>query len=166
MAIGDLADSVRRQFDDTEGGGFADEAGAFLDPTRQASDETEADVRRWLDRDSILEARDFVPVYGSVFRSVEGALSISDTLDRDADREPPGSTDDAPDDEPDEPSSVYPDLGEYWSKVFRGTGPGEYAKDETVDAALDNPKITLAIGSALVIAVLWFLRPYVAAFGD
>lgn len=41
---GSIDESVGRQFDDATGGGFADEFGAFVDPTRRASEQTEQDV--------------------------------------------------------------------------------------------------------------------------
>lgn len=44
-AAGSVDESIGRQFDDTQGGGFADEWGAVLDPTRQASEQTEQDLR-------------------------------------------------------------------------------------------------------------------------
>lgn len=43
-AAGSVDESIARQFDDEPGGGFADEAGAVLDPTQRASDNTEEDL--------------------------------------------------------------------------------------------------------------------------
>jgi hypothetical protein len=44
-AAGSTDEAIGRQFDDTEGGGFADEFGAVVDPTQGASGQTERDVR-------------------------------------------------------------------------------------------------------------------------
>lgn len=46
---GSVDESYARQFDDTRGGGFADEAGAFLDPSRRASEQTEQDVGTYVE---------------------------------------------------------------------------------------------------------------------
>lgn len=137
---GSLDESIARQFDDTEGGGFADETTAVLDPTQAASPQTERDLRvvSW-----------FVsPTAG------RGSLFVSDELDRRApDHEPPTVGDNSPYRTPD-------DDGQW----FSGLTPLEGAQDvgeDVVSSAV--PGLPWWVGPAGVVAVLALLA---VAFGQ
>jgi len=154
--VQDTARSVPRQFDDTAGGGFADELAEIADPTRRTSEETESDLRGGARVAQLLS-----PTAG--FANV--GLSLSDYLDTQAGRTPPGSDPNAePDDEktnPDTPASAG-----FWDRVFRGNTPGEQAGEEADRAAdwarsqaFDSPYITIAVIGIILLVVLYLVRP-------
>ena len=148
----DTVRSIPRQFDDTEGGGFADEIAEIYDPTRRTSEETESDIRA-------LTGLGLPGLTGA-----QGLLGLSDYLDTEAGRTPPGSDPEAdPDQEQTNPDPAGPDAG-FWERVFRGNTPQEQAQEDATSAILNNPKISLLLGGVLLVVVLWFIRPFVAAF--
>lgn len=142
----DTVASVGRQFDDTAGGGFADELGELADPTQRTSDETESDVRALFD---------------TGMPSMLGTsllLQTSDYLDREAGRDPPG-------DDP-EHTVTTSDITEYYQQIFRGNTPGEQAAEEAdraggfvLQQALDSPYITVAVLGLVALVLLYLLRP-------
>lgn len=154
--VQDTARSVPRQFDDTEGGGFADELQEIVDPTDRTSEETESDLRTGARLAQLLS-----PTAG--FTSA--GLNLSDYLDTQAGRTAPGSDPDAdPDDEQTNPD---PAAGAgFWEQVFRGNTPSEQAGEEADRAAdwarsqaFDSPYITLAVIGIVLLVVLYLVRP-------
>jgi len=151
--VQDTARAVPRQFDDTAGGGFADELAEIADPTRRTSEETESDLRSGARVAQLLS-----PMAGFA----NAGLSLSDYLDTEAGRIPPGSDPNAiPDDE-----QTNPDSAGFWDRVFRGNTPGEQAGKEADQAAdwaksqaFDSPYITLAVIGIILLVVLYLVRP-------
>lgn len=89
-AAGSTDEAWSRQFDDVEGGGFADELGAIADPTRSASPDTERDFNIFT-RGGAGGMEQLREQQGLDTSMYEGPLhgGISDTLDRMAGRTPP-----------------------------------------------------------------------------
>lgn len=148
--LGSVDESVARQFDDTPGGGFADETVAFVDPTRQASPETEQDVRAFLRQTS--------PYGVSPTQTAENFVLLSDVADVRGDNPPPqfGTSD---------PLKTPEGDGE----VFSGAGPVEFVSHD-VEAVISNvPGFDLVgglpwwVGPAGVVAVAALLA---VAFGQ
>ena len=152
-----VLDSVRRQFDDTEGGGFVDETVAVLDPTRAASESTEEDVREVASNPGV------TTTFGRT-----GMLSLlaSDTLDTTGDQTPPQLDDDR-----DTPTTTPEGDGEWWSgdsPVDAGVEAGGNAVN-VVDAALPD-WLPYAAGGVVVMILggvaLYLLNPLLTIIGE
>lgn len=145
--------SIGRQFDDEEGGGFADELGAVYDPYRQASEETEEDVRTLAD----------LGAFGGIYPSL---LSLSDALDRQSGIEVPGDDTDDDDGGSDDMAGDGSALRDAWEGLFAGNTPTEGVQQEAgeftayvQEQAFDSPYITLAVIFGVLLVVLYLVRP-------
>jgi len=154
----DTAASIPRQFDNEEGGGFADEWEEIADPTQRTSDETESDVRS-------LTSFGIPSVLGTGV-----LLRASDYLDGEAGRDAPGSWpsdgDGSGDGSGDGTTIGREELAEYWGQVFRGNTPTEQAGEEAdragsflLSQAVDSPYITIAVIGLIGLVLLYLLRP-------
>lgn len=138
-AAGSTDEAVGRQFDDEQGGGFIDEGGALLDPTRGASGQTERDFRGLLDAGGLTQ-------HAGALRLLDGADVLGGTV--------PGSFDRVPDDET--PSGD----GALWSGSI-----GSVVDNSVAAVVPDLPYRLIAYVTAALVGVVAFGQLFTVGIG-